>query len=55
MMLTVRLSYIVFKMLRYIHSSPSFLELLLWSGVGSYWRLFLPLLRWSSGFCHCFY
>jgi hypothetical protein len=28
-----------------------FLELFTWSGVGSCWRLFLHLLRWSSGFC----
>jgi hypothetical protein len=30
------------------------LKLLSWSGE-SYQRLFLHLLRWSSGFCLCFY
>jgi hypothetical protein len=32
-----------------------FLELLSWSGIGSYQRLLMHLLRWSSGFCLCFY
>jgi hypothetical protein len=29
-------------------------ELLSWNGIGYYQRLFLHLLRWSTGFCLCF-
>jgi hypothetical protein len=45
MMLATGLSYIVFTMLRYIHSTLVFLELLSWNGVGYYQRPFLHLLR----------
>jgi hypothetical protein len=51
MMMAIGLSYIAFIMLRYIPSIPSSLR----ASVESYQRLFLHLLRWSSGFCLCFY
>jgi hypothetical protein len=50
MMLSIGLSYTEFTMLSYILCIPTFLELLSWSGVGSYQKLFLNLLRWSNGF-----
>jgi hypothetical protein len=54
-MLAIGLSYIAFIMLGTFLLFPVFLELLLWSGVESYQRLFLHLLRCSSSFCLCFY
>jgi hypothetical protein len=45
---------IIIIMVRYILFLV-FSELWLWNGVVSCWRLFLHLLRWSSGFCLCFY
>jgi hypothetical protein len=50
-MLAIGLLHIGFIMLRYIPSIPNFLKLLSWSGVESYQRLFLHLLRWSNDFC----
>jgi hypothetical protein len=54
-MLAIGLSYIAFIMLRYIPSILSLLRVLSWSGVESYERLYLDLLRWSSGFSFFFY
>jgi hypothetical protein len=55
MMLDIGLSYIAFIMLRYIPSIPSILRafIMKWCWILS--KDFLHLLRWSSGFCLCFY
>jgi hypothetical protein len=51
----IGLSYIAFIILRYVASIPSFIRAFIMKWFWIYQRLFLHLLRWSSGFCLCFY
>jgi hypothetical protein len=55
MMLAIGLSYIVFIMLRYITFITSDHRTFIWNCVEYYQRLFLYVLRWSSGFFLSFY
>jgi CHASE2 domain-containing sensor protein len=50
MMLAIGLSYIAFIMLIYIPFVPSFLKAFIISGLLSYQKLFLHLLKWSNFF-----
>jgi hypothetical protein len=54
MMLAIGLSHISFIILRYIPSVPSFIRAFITKCCWILSKLFLYLLRWSSGFCLCF-
>jgi hypothetical protein len=53
-MLAIGLSYIIFIMLKYITSIPSFIRDFIMKGCWILLESFLHLLRWSCDFCPCF-